>query len=125
MNCSDLVKQLDWYLGLWSLGKDKDKVRRSLYGKAGACRIKPYGVEYRVLSNFWIKNKKSRLETWNRMVKGIEEMKRLYMPEYSQKIVGYKFDDYVIEAINSGKIDQHTRQTFQLDRKSTRLNSSN
>src|SRR3546814_4146318 len=75
MNCSDLVKQLDWYLGLWSLGKDKDKVRRSLYGKAGACRIKPYGVEYRVLSNFWIKNKKSRLETWNRMVKGIEEMR--------------------------------------------------
>src|SRR3546814_5830384 len=64
MNCSDLVKQLDWYVGLWSLGKDKDKVRRSLYGKAGACRIKPYGVEYRVLSNFWIKNKKSRLETW-------------------------------------------------------------
>src|SRR3546814_16551327 len=47
MNCSDLVKQLDGYLGLGSLGKDKDKVRRSLYGKAGACRIKPYGVEYR------------------------------------------------------------------------------
>src|SRR3546814_15106496 len=88
MNCSDLVKQLDWYLGLWSLGKDKDKVRRSLYGKAGACRIKPYGVEYHVLSNFWIKNKKSRLETWNRMVKGIEEMTSLYMPEYSQTKIG-------------------------------------
>src|SRR3546814_6444904 len=33
MNCSDLVKQLAWYLGLWSLGKDKDKE----IGRANVC----------------------------------------------------------------------------------------
>lgn len=50
----DLCKQLDFYLGLPSLLFDPEKKRRALYGKAGACRVKPYGVEYRVLSNKWI-----------------------------------------------------------------------
>jgi hypothetical protein len=48
------VRGLDLYLGVWSVIKDEDKDRRSLYGKAGAMRRKPYGVEYRVLSNFWV-----------------------------------------------------------------------
>jgi len=51
-----LVRQLDFYLGLPSVIYDEDTRRRELYGKAGACRIKPYGVEYRVLSNVWLKS---------------------------------------------------------------------
>lgn len=52
--CCSLVKQLDFYLGLPSLLFDKSTKRRSLYGAAGAYRAKPYGVEYRVLSNKWL-----------------------------------------------------------------------
>lgn len=52
--CATLVKQLDCYLGVPSLIYDKDKTRRRMYGKAGAFRPKPYGVEYRVLSNAWL-----------------------------------------------------------------------
>lgn len=55
---------MDYYLGLPSVILDDDNRRRELYGKAGACRPKlkkkgdPYnGVEYRTLSNFWIKSK--------------------------------------------------------------------
>jgi len=51
-----MVRQLDFYLGLPSLFFDEDKKRRELYGKAGACRVKPYGVEYRVLSNTWLRS---------------------------------------------------------------------
>lgn len=49
-----LCKHLDLFLGLRSLEWDKDNTRRKLYGKAGAMRLKPYGMEYRVLSNKWL-----------------------------------------------------------------------
>lgn len=49
-----VVKAMDLMLGVPSVLLDKDTQRRALYGKAGAFRYKPYGVEYRTLSNFWI-----------------------------------------------------------------------
>lgn len=52
--CRAAVKQLDFFLGLPSLFYDADTKRREMYGKAGACRFKPYGVEYRTLSNRWL-----------------------------------------------------------------------
>jgi hypothetical protein len=52
--CSNLIRQMDYYLGLPSLLFDNDNERRELYGKAGAFRPKSYGVEYRVLSNRWL-----------------------------------------------------------------------
>jgi hypothetical protein len=54
IRCSTLMKQMDFYLGLPSLLWDGDKSRRSMYGKAGCFRPKPYGAEYRVLSNAWL-----------------------------------------------------------------------
>lgn len=50
-----LVKCLDLFLGVPSVVLDHDTERRSMYGKAGCYRPKPYGVEYRTLSNFWLK----------------------------------------------------------------------
>lgn len=52
-----IARQMDFFLGLPSLFFDNDTKRRELYGKAGACRVKPYGVEYRVLSNSWLRSK--------------------------------------------------------------------
>jgi hypothetical protein len=49
-----VAQAMDFYLAIPALLMDKDIQRRRLYGKAGAFRPKPYGVEYRVLSNFWI-----------------------------------------------------------------------
>lgn len=49
-----IIKMCDYLLGLPSILIDKDERRRELYGKAGACRHKGYGPEYRTLSNFWV-----------------------------------------------------------------------
>jgi len=49
-----IVRAMDLFLGIPSILLDKDTRRKQMYGKAGAYREKPYGVEYRVLSNFWI-----------------------------------------------------------------------
>ncbi len=56
--CREAAKQLDFYLGLPSLMYDKDTRRREMYGKAVALRFKPYGVEYRTLSNVWLSSEK-------------------------------------------------------------------
>jgi len=118
MNCCDLVKQLDWYLGLWSLSQDSDTLRRTLYGKAGACRIKPYGVEYRVLSNFWLKDEKLRLESWNRMVAAVNGMKKEWMPDIAEAVGrpiygrGYSFSSKVISSINTGVISPSLEKCF-------------
>ena len=51
------VRLMDLYLGVPSVLIDDSPssiARRELYGKAGAMRPKPYGFEYRTLSNFWL-----------------------------------------------------------------------
>jgi hypothetical protein len=50
----DVVKKMDFFLSVPAVLMDEGEERKKLYGKAGACRVKPYGVEYRSLSNFWI-----------------------------------------------------------------------
>lgn len=49
----DIIQWMDVMLGVPSLLIEPDNERRELYGKAGAFREKPYGVEYRVLSSFF------------------------------------------------------------------------
>ncbi len=55
-DCVAIVQLADLLLGVPSVLLDSDSRRRSLYGQAGAYRPKPYGLEYRTLSNFWLKS---------------------------------------------------------------------
>lgn len=51
------IKRCDLFLGVPSVLMDANGAqRRTLYGSRGAFRWKPYGCEYRTLSNFWIFN---------------------------------------------------------------------
>lgn len=50
----NIIQMCDYLLGLPSVLMDKDTQRKELYGKAAAMRHKPYGTEYRTLSNFWL-----------------------------------------------------------------------
>lgn len=53
--CRDLVKLLDDTLYPLSLQWDDDQKRRELYGKIGSFRSKHYGMEYRPLSNAFLR----------------------------------------------------------------------
>jgi len=54
---SEVIKGLDAILGVigvsMSAGIDSPE-RRTMYGRAGEFRLPPHGIEYRVLSNFWL-----------------------------------------------------------------------
>jgi hypothetical protein len=108
MNCVDLVKQLDWYLGGWSVKVDADPTRRQLYGRAGALRFKDYGVEYRVLSNFWITSRERRLAVWNRLQYAIEAMSKSFMPDNPSA-----YNTLLQESINSSVLNAQLAKQFK------------
>jgi hypothetical protein len=54
--CAALSVEMDFFMGAASLAWDKDALRRSIYGAAGAFRPKPYGMEYRSGSNQWLRS---------------------------------------------------------------------
>lgn len=73
--CCMVAKQLDYYLGLGSLLYDEAGVkRRVMYGAPGCYRPKPYGVEYRVLSNAWLKDEKLMAWVYRNTIKGIDRL---------------------------------------------------
>lgn len=100
--CMTVVKQLDWSLGMLSTLYDGDEKRRQLYGDWGAFRPKPYGVEYRVLSNAWLKDPK--LVSWvyrtvNKAIQDLYNGKHHYLEHkkpdpkyivYVNKVWGYE-----------------------------------
>jgi hypothetical protein len=51
-----VARMADYLLGVWSVLHDTDTRRRELYGAAGAYRPKKYGIEYRTMSNFWLRS---------------------------------------------------------------------
>lgn len=84
-----LVKAMDLTVGLQSLILDKDDRRKELYGKAGCFRFKPYGMEYRTPSNFWIENNYLINWAWNATM-------------------------LAIDLVNSGKIDLISEEEFNI-----------
>lgn len=59
-----LAKTLDFYLGTMVAYLEPKNKRRSLYGREGAFRFKPYGVELRTPSNYWIHSALHRKYVW-------------------------------------------------------------
>ena len=58
---NDGVKLLDLFVGIPCVLVDQDpaqRIRRKTYGRAGEYRLPKHGLEYRVPSNFWLKDYK-------------------------------------------------------------------
>ncbi len=97
----ELIRAMDVFVGLPSLSEDADTRRRELYGKAGAMRIKPYGVEYRTLSNYWLFDL-SLLDLVSRRC----EMAVKFI-NYGHKVMKDDYDD-IVKAVNNGdKVGGH------------------
>lgn len=102
MDCCIVAKQLDYYVGIQSLLWDSDDNRRKLYGKAGAFRPKPYGIEYRTPSNAWTVH--------HRLIYHVAESSQRALHALFQGItMEEKFGDKAREIINSG--DRNWRDT--------------
>lgn len=78
----NIARMCDYLLGVPSVLLDRDTERRSLYGKAGACRVKQYGVEYRVLSNFWLANDKLKSWVFDQATAAV--VKATLLPDYEK-----------------------------------------
>lgn len=99
-----LIKAMDLFLGTWSVIADTNgSLRRNLYGNAGAFRPKPYGVEYRVLSNFWIFDKDHCEKVWDLTERAVNQHKNLDISEKMAKDIQL--------CINTG--NQDVARTFQ------------
>ena len=97
--CCELTKALDAYVGVFSLSYDRDTIRRSLYGSAGAFRPKEYGLEYRVLSNAWLGSPDLIRTIFNRVVAVTEAFNNgLRMPP--------ALSQQAQEIINNGQFDK-------------------
>lgn len=67
-----VIQAMDLFIGVGMMKYDKDTRRRNLYGKAGACRFKPYGVEYRTPSNAWLQSDETIRYVWRQQERAIE-----------------------------------------------------
>lgn len=72
-----VVRALDIYLGLPSVLLDHDQMRRNHYGQLGAFRPKKYGVEYRTLSNFWLKSPAYTQWVWDSTTYAMSNLRRV------------------------------------------------
>jgi len=86
-----IIKSCDLHLGVPSILMDTDTSRKILYGKAGAFRNKPYGCEYRTLSNFWLRDQ--NLSAW---------AYRNAVRAFNDAVNGVSInDERIVEAINT------------------------
>lgn len=68
------VMLLDLHLGVPSILLDEDVERRKVYGKAGAFRVTDYGIEHRVMSNYWIRSNETVSWVFSQARQAIEKM---------------------------------------------------
>lgn len=92
-----LIKAMDLFLGVPLVEMDPDTVRKSRYGKAGAFRPKPYGVEWRVGSNFWIKTPELIRWAYRNTMRAIEYLN-------SGNMVSEELGNEIQHIINTGDV---------------------
>jgi len=90
-----IVKCADLLLGVPALLIEPPNKRRELYGKAGECRFKPYGVEYRVLSSYFCSTDTLIAWVYNQSLKVVDFVNSNKIAEVEE------CKDLILDAINN------------------------
>jgi len=106
MSCVGAARQMDYYVGLASLMWDPDNRRRELYGKAGAMRPKPYGFEYRVASNTWLRSEALQRFVYNATIKAMDDL-------VAGNDKAAQFGDLAQQLIDNNVTDWHEKYDFE------------
>lgn len=117
--CTMMTQEMDYRLGLCSPVWDFDRRRASMYGHLGTMRVKPYGVEYRTLSNAWLNEPKLWPLIFYTTVNSFRALMRMgratsvpsrQMAEWdiTSWVPYYQFSDYM----EGGYILKHTEQPY-------------
>lgn len=105
--CCAVARQMDYYVGIYSLLWDPDNRRRSLYGKAGAFRAKSYGLEYRTPSTAWVAD--PQLQGW------VYDASIIALTDFfNGNVAADKFGDAARTIINNNEVDWQQKVDFQL-----------
>lgn len=99
-----LVKACDLFLGVPATIIDPDVTRRKYYGKAGCFRPKAYGVEYRVLGNFWLTKDEYRRWVFRQVIKAVNLVLNTNHLKYFES-TGIFNSSVANRIINKGDID--------------------
>lgn len=117
--CAEFVKTLDATVGMFMTYIDRDPLRRELYGKAGAFRPKPYGVEYRTPSNVWIQNRDRRQCVYDLVQLAIKEQTYNRRPNHplasAQEIIDTGNHTLALEALELMLKQDWKRRYMYLD----------
>ena len=103
------VKAMDCFHGIISTVLDSSKEaldRRKLYGKPGAHRPKDYGVEYRVLSNYWLKSPVTVMLMYHMVIDALKVIRENKLDELVNNIGGGK---KIKDIIMSGDVKEALR----------------
>ena len=105
--CCKFTKQLDWSVGLYCYLLDKDKERKKLYGRAGAFRPKPYGLEYRTPPNAWLKHPQNILDIFKISRKAFDDFSKnvLYNRRYVDMYFNVFMEDGDVQNLINNKIE--------------------
>lgn len=100
-----VIKAMDLFLAVPSVIMDDGKERKKLYGKAGAFRPKPYGVEYRTLSNFWMFDKKLIDWVWRNTERALSNLKAGTMSDHVEECINNNDEKIARALINEFNLE--------------------
>ncbi len=100
-----VIQMMDTFHGIISTILDRSEAaieRRQLYGQAGCHRPTEYGVEYRVLSNYWLKSPHLVML----MDSLTQDVLRLMREDKGRAIINTIGEEEIQNIINEGRIEE-------------------